>query len=61
MQNDAVAGIVVVLIRILSNGAGPNLVREEGKTRPTDSYTLFRAELTKGVELVGLLDGARMA
>lgn len=34
VQNDAVAGIVVVLISILSNGAGPDLVREEGTNRP---------------------------
>jgi hypothetical protein len=29
VQNDAVTGIVVVLVRVLSNGAGPNLVRKE--------------------------------
>lgn len=29
VQNDAVAGIVVVLVRVLSNGAGPNLARKE--------------------------------
>lgn len=34
MQNDAVAGVVVILIRILSNGAGPDLVRQDGEADP---------------------------
>lgn len=29
VQNDAVAGVVVVLVRVLSNGAGPDLSREK--------------------------------
>lgn len=32
VQDDAVAGIVVVLVRVLSNGAGPDLVREKKRT-----------------------------
>lgn len=52
MKNDAVAGIVVILIRILSNGAGPDLVREDEKKKKPDPhpYTLCRAELIEGVE-----------
>lgn len=37
VQNDAVAGIVVVLVRILSNGAGSDLSRKERKTTYSSS------------------------
>lgn len=36
VKDDTVAGIVIILIRILSDGTGPDLVREdEKKNRPT--------------------------
>lgn len=44
VQNDAVAGIVIVLIRILSNGAGPDLVREE-ENKPDSLILVPCAEL----------------
>lgn len=46
VQNDAVAGVVIVLVRILSNGAGPDLVREE-KKRP--AHALRGAGVTREV------------
>ena len=32
VQDDAVAGVVVVLVRVLSNGAGPDLAGENRTT-----------------------------
>ena len=40
VQDDAVAGVVVVLVRVLSNGAGPDLARGNRTThsRPVWSW-----------------------
>lgn len=44
VQDDAVAGVVVVLVRVLSNGAGPDLAgRTEQPTQPLCGAAVARS------------------
>ena len=45
VQHGTVAGVVVVLVCVLSDGTGPDLERQEGTRPPGMSFTEIEAEL----------------